>query len=212
MVFQWFFNDRRLDRRPSTARASKSIDVHSFSLIFTSCSMNFQRSTAGASTIDGRSFEIYRCSLISNHSQWFYIWFFNDRRPEHRPSTAGASKSIDVHWFSMIVNDFSKIFQRSTAGASTIDGRSFEIYRCSLIFNDSQWFYNDFSTIDGRSIDISTAGQGKSIDVHCIFPQWLPQWFFISILCHMPHIDGRSIPRPSTAPPSSFIVFLFIDF
>ena len=156
MVFQWFCNDRRPEHRPSTAGASKSIDVHWFPMIVNGFSMIFQRSTAGASTIDGRSFEIYRCLLIFNDFQWFsmvFQWFFNDRRPEHRPSTAGASKSIDVHWFSMIVNGFSMIFQRSTAGASTIDGRSFEIYRCSLIFNDSQWFFNDFSTIDGRSID-----------------------------------------------------------
>ena len=161
--FLWFFNDRRPERRPSTA---------------------------GASTIDGWSFEIDRFLLIFNDFQWFsmvFQWFSNNRRPERQP--ARASKPIDFHWFSMIFNGFSLVFQRSTAGASTIDGWSFEIDWFSMIFNGFQWFFNGFSTIDGQSVNWPEL-RNRSIFIDFQWFSMVFQWFFN---------DRRPERRPSTA-------------
>ena len=152
---------------------------HMIALIFNGFSMIFQRSTAGASTIDGRSFEIYRCSLIA--------LIFNSCSMIFQRSTAGAStidgRSFEIYRCSLIAlifNGFSMIFQRSTAGASTIDGRSFEIYRCSLIaliFNSCSMIFQrstaGASTIDGRSFEIYRCS--------LIFND--SQWFFNDLYC-----------------------------
>ena len=132
--------DGRSDR-PSTAKSFEIYRCSLIALIFNSCSMIFQRSTAGASTIEGQSFEMYWVSLIFNDFQWVSMiciafhcfalmfndvqWLFNDF----------SLCFIVFHWLSMMFNDFSMVFRSDRPSTA----KSFEIYWCVI---DIHWFSN----------------------------------------------------------------------
>ena len=159
MIFnspQWFFNVfSPIDGRSVDSR---SFEIDRFSMIFNQWfSMVFQptfrQSTAGASTIDGLSFEVDRFPF---GLQWFSIVFSIDfptidgRSVVHRRSFEIDRFLIDIQWFSMVFRRFSNNRRPerrpSTAGASkSIDFQ--------FIFIDFQWFFDHFPTIDGWSVD-----------------------------------------------------------